>query len=276
MKLVTRSEFSRLAGVSRQAIAKAIKNNRLDIIGDGPTAKINTQCYKSIQYIKISNVQRDTTVVKPLIQKLIKAKPSKRGRASSKPAADKTTAGKARATPAKKPPKKPATKPPKKSTEKKKITIHLPAPEKPQGKKKKRKKINEPIEEITKELAVEDIPKKELKELLNLSARYEKARTGKIEEQEQKLKLENARIRGELVDREKVYNHLFLYLDKLHSNLERLADSYLSDILPLAIDAGKISPEHRNVWHDEVLSQIDETKNGIVKMLKKIEKEQAK
>ena len=139
---------------------------------------------------------------------------------------------------------------------------------------KTKKKTSEPTEEITKELAIEDIPKKELKELLNLSARYEKARTGKIEEQEQKLKLENARIRGELVDREKVYNNIFTYLDKLHSNLERLADSFLSDIGPLIVDAGKISPEHRNVWHDEVLSQIDESKKSIVKMLRKIEKEQ--
>ena len=67
---------------------------------------------------------------------------------------------------------------------------------------------------------------------------------------------------------------MFTYLDKLHYNFERMADSFLSDIGPLMIDAGKVMPEHRSAWKDEVLSQIDESKNAMVKILDKIAKEQ--
>jgi len=258
MRLITKSEFARLAGVTRQAIGNAIKEKRLDVIGEGRTAKINAGCYKSIQYIKIGNIQRDTRDTRDtpagatVIKKLIKQKRVKTGQTIKSKKKVKSPAG-----------KKPG----------KKIKIHLP-PDKPAKGKAKGKKKNKIAPEKTKEIAVSDIPKKELEELLNLGARYEKARTGKIEQQELDLKLKNARTRGELVDREKVYNHLFTYLDKLHSNLERLADSFLSDVGPLIIDAGKLIPEHREQWKDEVLSQIDESKKSIVKMLKKIEKEQ--
>lgn len=112
--------------------------------------------------------------------------------------------------------------------------------------------------------------------LEDLGQRYDQARTEKLEQQAINEKLKNARIRGELVDREKIYNNMFTYLDKLHSNLERLADSYLSDIGPLMIDAKKVMPEHRSSWKNEVLSQIDEAKTGMVKQLKKIQKEQTK
>lgn len=252
MSNVTKSEFARRAKVSAAAIGKAIKTGRLDIVGEGRKAKIDPSCYKSIQYLKGMDAQRHSQSTPGSIKKKIKPRPTTRKSSSSKPSKDKQTKDNTRA-----------------DIERNKIIIlpmagnkNLTGP-KPAGE----------LPELTPE---EKEYARQMETLEKLGERYDIAKTGKMEEQEQKLKLENARIRGELVDREKVYNNIFMYLDKLHSNLERLADSFLSDLGPLMVDAGKVMPEHRESWHDEVLSQIDETKKGMVKMLKKIEKDQSK
>lgn len=105
--------------------------------------------------------------------------------------------------------------------------------------------------------------------------KYLIARAEKEAENAIKAKLINAKIRGEMLVRETVYNAIFLYLDKLHSNLERLADAYLSDVGSMIITAGSVTPKIRAIWRDEVLKQIDDTKKACMKKLKEIEREQA-
>lgn len=115
---------------------------------------------------------------------------------------------------------------------------------------------------------------KNLDELLEIAERLEIAKTEKMEQQAIAEKIKNARLRGELIDKEKTYNFLFLYLDKLHSNIERLADSYLSDMGGRIIDAKKILPEHRMTWKSEVMSQINNAKDEIATRIKEIQKSQ--
>ena len=263
MSNVTKSEFARRAKVSAAAIGKAIKTGRLDIVGEGRKAKIDPNCYKSIQYLKGMDAQRHSQSTPGAVKKKIKPRPATRKPSSSKSSKDKQIKEKARAD-------KAADKAAGKAAGKRTNIIIMPRTENliPTGPK--------PAGELPELTPEEKEYARQMETLEKLGERYDIAKTGKMEEQEQKLKLENARIRGELVDREKVYNNIFMYLDKLHSNLERLADSFLSDLGPLMVDAGKVMPEHRESWHDEVLSQIDETKKGMVKMLKKIEKEQSK
>lgn len=114
----------------------------------------------------------------------------------------------------------------------------------------------------------------DIDELLEIARRLEVAKTEKMEQQALAEKLKNASRRGELINRERFYD-IIKYLDKLHSNIERLADSFLSDVGGRIIDSGKINPEHRSIWKDEVMSQIDVTKKDMVRELKEIEKEQA-
>ena len=258
MRLLTRAAFAELAHVSRAAITKAVHEHRLEIIEGGKTGRIDSGCYKSVQYLKLSNEQRDKGAIKTPTRKK-KRPPVKTRQTKQKPPTIKkpivfpgaeTTADQA-------------------DKQRGKIIIlpmtgsGSPAGPKPAGEPP-------PLSEAEKEYA------RQMETIEGLAERYNAAKTGKIEQQEQELKLKNARIRGELVDREKVYNNIFMYLDKLHSNLERLADSFLSDLGPLIADAGKVMPEHRESWKDEVLSQIDESKTGMVKMLNKIEKEQSR
>lgn len=105
--------------------------------------------------------------------------------------------------------------------------------------------------------------------------KYLIARAEKEAENAIKAKLINAKIRGEMLVREIVYDTIFLYLDKLHSNLERLADSYLSDTGAMIVTAGAVTPAIRSIWRNEVLKQIDDTKKRCMEKIKEIEREQA-
>ena len=67
-----------------------------------------------------------------------------------------------------------------------------------------------------------------------------------------------------------------MYLDKVNSNLERLADSFLSDIGSDIVTAGKVTPAIRNRWRSGILEQIDDAKKVVVKKIEEIEKGQGK
>ncbi len=222
MKLVTKSEYARICGVSRQAIQDVIKREVIEIIGEGRKSKIDIESYKAIQYMKHSNSQRKGTAEKLAIE-IVKTNkpPNKKG---NKPASDEI--------------------------------------------------VKEQSESISITVPKNNGHGKDVEELIKLAHRLEEAKTEKMEQQAIGEKLKNARVRGELIDREQIYNNLFLYLDKLHSNLERLADSYLSDVGGQIIDNKKVLPEHRTIWRNEIMSQIDDSKNVIVKHIKKVEKDQ--
>ncbi len=107
------------------------------------------------------------------------------------------------------------------------------------------------------------------------SIMYAKARAEKEKEIVIQKKLLNAKTRGELLDRESVYTSIIMYLDKVHSNLERLSDSYLSDVGSGIVTAGKVTPAIRNRWRSAVMEQIDDAKKMVVKKIKEIEREQS-
>lgn len=161
----------------------------------------------------------------------------------------------------------------------KKTKIEKSPIKKCKSKVKHEKQIKDEVIEEQEESISITIPKKnghgkEVEELIEIARRLEIAKMEKMEQQAIGEKLKNARIRGEQIDRELVYNNLFLYLDKLHSNIERLADSFLSDVGGRIVDSKKVLPEHRHTWKNEVMKQIDESKNEIVKRIKNIEKNQ--
>jgi hypothetical protein len=107
-----------------------------------------------------------------------------------------------------------------------------------------------------------------------ITKRYMIARTSKIEQEDLKLKLQNARLRGELLDKDIVYDSLFMYLDKVNSNLERMAGAFLNDVGFKIINAEEVTPAVKQEWIDGTLKQIDMAKKEIVKRLKKIAKSQ--
>lgn len=120
---------------------------------------------------------------------------------------------------------------------------------------------NKPVEEYG-EPAEDDLP-----------GRYQIANVRLKEEAANEKALKNAVRRGELIEREQLY-FIFLHIDKLHSNLERLADSYLADVAMKIIDSGKLTSEVRAVWKNAVFEQIDDTKKWVIAEIKKIEENQ--
>lgn len=105
---------------------------------------------------------------------------------------------------------------------------------------------------------------------------YRKARAAAKIEEVQKRKLENAYKRGELISREKVYDYIMFFLDRVFRGLELTGNTFLSDTAHKIIIAGKITPAVRKRWTDEILSKIDNAKKQVIKHIKTIEKEQAK
>jgi len=142
------------------------------------------------------------------------------------------------------------------------------------GKKKVISKVKK--KQGKKELIKEILePGNEEDESLEYSVTYLKARAEKEKETVIHKKLLNAKIRGDLLSREIVYTSIMMYLDKVNSNLERLADSFLSDIGSDIVTAGKVTPTIRNRWRSGVMEQIDDAKKIIVEKIKEIEKGQS-
>ena len=112
-------------------------------------------------------------------------------------------------------------------------------------------------------------------ESFGYSLTYLKARAEKERETVVQKKLQNARMRGELLDEKLVDKNIFMYLDKVHSNLERLGGSYLSDVGSAIVTAGSVTPEIIERWNNAILEQIDDAKKLIMKKLKEIKKEQS-
>lgn len=137
---------------------------------------------------------------------------------------------------------------------------------------KKQIKINN---EDVKNKSPEEIAKL-LKESDIMQLIYQKARAEAKQEEVIKKKLENAYKRGELIDREKVYEYVMFFLDKIIRGMELISNIFLSDIGNSITAAGKVTPKIRQRWNDTVVKHIHNAKNQTIKNIKKIQKEQAK
>lgn len=102
-------------------------------------------------------------------------------------------------------------------------------------------------------------------------AKHKKAVTEQTE-------LRNAYIRGELVSREKVYDNIFLYLDRLHSNMTRNNRTWLKDKsnqITLLTNQGENITDLLNEFETLQLNIIADAKDEIEKRLDDIQEEQA-
>jgi len=105
---------------------------------------------------------------------------------------------------------------------------------------------------------------------------FEKARAEEKIAKAEKARLENAYKRGELIIKEKVYNTIMYYLDRVNRGMELIGNTFLNDTGDAIVTAGKVTPEIRKRFVDMMLKHIDSAKKQTIKYIKKIEKEQAK
>ena len=143
-----------------------------------------------------------------------------------------------------------------------------PFQEKKKGKQPGKSKKVKTKAEIKEDLDIPADSSLELHENDMIAAVYQKARTREKLEMVIKRKLENAYKRGTLIDREKVYNSVMFFLDRIFRNLELLSGTFLSDIGNEIITAGNVTPAIRKRWVDEILSQIDEAKEKAINRIK--------
>jgi phage terminase Nu1 subunit (DNA packaging protein) len=231
-RLITKSAFARMVGVSHAAIQKAIKNG---YVVTEPNAqgrdRINIDDYRNVQYLKSDAEQRHRG--KPPMD-IPQSEPEPTYEQNAHEAAvESVTATKG------------------KHENSQVATVPPPQPHRART------------------------PASTGSDTYDLAGRYSKARTEKLEQQAKIEALKVARTRGELVAREAVYNQIMAYLDRLHSNLDRLGTAYLSDVGALIVDAGEVTPEHRAQWQDAIMGLIHETKEQVVKEMRSIAREGA-
>ncbi|HPS59357.1 MAG TPA: hypothetical protein PK514_14735 [Spirochaetota bacterium] len=97
-----------------------------------------------------------------------------------------------------------------------------------------------------------------------------------IEEKRKNIILKNLKLQqeinykaGRLLEKSAVESSVFLYLDNVFSNLERLAGIFLDDVTSKILTEG-LTPEVRAMWKNAVLSEIDTAKNTTVKKIEEI------
>jgi len=113
-------------------------------------------------------------------------------------------------------------------------------------------------------------------DIANAVEKYSKHRAEKEKQAAIKLKMQNAVTRSDLFESGLVENELFLYLDRVHSDLDRLSGATLEDVVRLAIIAGKLLPEHKLKWKNACKSAVHNAKMEIVERLEGIKEVQAK
>jgi hypothetical protein len=133
------------------------------------------------------------------------------------------------------------------------------------------------IKEVQRDIIVSpdeellDIQKKNLK----AGDKLQREKAELTKQQRIKVELQNAVRRSELLEYSLVDKYIFLYLDRLHSNLERMTGAYFDDLVR-KVQADGPQPEHKQEWKDLSKTAIHEAKQKIMELLEEITKEQAK
>lgn len=96
----------------------------------------------------------------------------------------------------------------------------------------------------------------------------------KVQAQIEKIKLETATRRGELLESHLVNDYLFLFLDTVCNSMQRNAAAFLSDVASTIIENNGLNSAIRNQWQNMVLSQFDNARSEIIKRISKIQEMQ--
>ena len=94
-------------------------------------------------------------------------------------------------------------------------------------------------------------------------------RTKKAKMREAELKADA--LEKKLLPTDFVQDHLFRYIEKLNSNIERTASVYVTDMGKQILSDGEVLPKHIEKFTGDCLALIDDTKKAIVKAIKKYE-----
>ena len=104
---------------------------------------------------------------------------------------------------------------------------------------------------------------------------YGKEKTKVAKETAIKLNLSNTTTRGHLLEYDLVEQYIFLWIDTLHSNLDRMSGGFWDDLARRLILAGENLPEFKLEWNDKIKLIKHETKLAAMERLVGIKKIQA-
>ena len=107
-------------------------------------------------------------------------------------------------------------------------------------------------------------------------SRYAKYRADKEKEAVKNLKIKNKHLDAQYLEKDVIYNGLILYIDSIHSAIDRFFGVVVDDLAPQILAAGEVTPGIMQASIDEGHKIIDECKlqmllkiNQIVKDIEK-------
>jgi hypothetical protein len=112
-------------------------------------------------------------------------------------------------------------------------------------------------------------------DIANAVEKYSKHRAEKEKQTADKLRMANEVRRGQLLEKTIVEEYIFLWIDRLHSNLDRMAGGFWDDLIRRVLLAGENKPEFKLEWKDRVKLIEHETKLECMERLTGIKKIQA-
>lgn len=139
-------------------------------------------------------------------------------------------------------------------------------------------RMNNVIDEITESM-VTVIPSDD-DELSDLAeavkddlAKLAKGKADKVVQEVKKLKIQNKHLDAQYLEKDVIYNFVFLYFDVIHSAIDRFFGVVVDDLAPLILAAGEVTPAIMQSGIDEGHKIIDDCKNQMLLKINQIVKD---
>lgn len=102
---------------------------------------------------------------------------------------------------------------------------------------------------------------------------FAKGRAEKVKQEVKKLKIQNKHLDAQYLEKDVIYNGIILYLDSVHSAIDRFFGVVVDDLAPQILAAGEVTPSIMQASIDEGHKIIDECKNQFLVRINQIVKD---
>ena len=112
-----------------------------------------------------------------------------------------------------------------------------------------------------------------LESIKNDAARFAKHRADKERESVRKLKIQNKHLDAQYLEKDVIYNGLILYIDSIHSAIDRFFGVVVDDLGPRILAGGEVTPDIMQDSIDEGHKIIDDCKTQMLVKINQIVKD---
>lgn len=101
----------------------------------------------------------------------------------------------------------------------------------------------------------------------HFGVKYATKRLRKLELESVKLEIQNAKMRGDLIERDIVYNEVLLFVDKQFNAIDRSLNTVLEEIVPKILSRGELTNKDREAALNEIAKARESSRKQIIKKI---------